>query len=395
MTVAPELMRHVLLPYKWKEIIYQKGCSFNMKSVLEHGRPLSSETISSEQQLETRSRRRLLGKIILFWQTKSHAIIVHHPVPPDCFVKVIAKNGKQTLFERLSTPRPAPEVILRSSWQVQQQQQPQQPATRLRRLGADRAEEKSQDRRTEITTSIFNKIDLRVDGIPQEAILKEEIQMRNIITETVQKLQIGSQMQSIRDDLNKEDMIFRKESSEDIYKMVNVELIELRQSTATVRCPACSKHILEGMLQCLCGNWLRPDEHTVNQVKLRFGETCQNRFYRVLDKQIRRDADTDSFLGKQAHWKARDAKKGAWKHCKHESLLEIWQKDELYRTGQAEEHVWTIEWVKYLDFLTTVDISYTVPNFQRNLQENMARLRSNDSHLKAGQFIIGKIGDKP
>ena len=37
MTVAPELMRHVLLPYKWKEIVYQKGRSFNMKSILEHG----------------------------------------------------------------------------------------------------------------------------------------------------------------------------------------------------------------------------------------------------------------------------------------------------------------------------------------------------------------------
>ena len=42
-----------------------------------------------------------------------------------------------------------------------------------------------------------------------------------------------------------------------------------------------------------------------------------------LDKQNQEDADTDSFLGKQAHWKARDAKKGASKHGKHESLLEI------------------------------------------------------------------------
>ena len=114
--------------------------------------------------METRSRHLLLAKIILLWQTKSHAIIVHHLVPPDCFVKVIAKNGEQTLFERLSKRRPAPKVILRSSWQVQQQQQPQQPATRLKRLGANRAEEESQDNGTEITTSIF-KIDLRVASI--------------------------------------------------------------------------------------------------------------------------------------------------------------------------------------------------------------------------------------
>ena len=37
MTIAPELMGHVLLPYKWKEFIYHKGCSFNMKSILVRG----------------------------------------------------------------------------------------------------------------------------------------------------------------------------------------------------------------------------------------------------------------------------------------------------------------------------------------------------------------------
>ena len=62
---------------------------------------------------------------------------------------------------------------------------------------------------------MFNTIDLRADGKPQEAILNDEIQMRNI-TETLQKLQIGSQMQSIRDDLNKEDVVFSKESAKAI-----------------------------------------------------------------------------------------------------------------------------------------------------------------------------------
>ena len=66
-----------------------------------------------------------------------------------------------------------------------QQQQP--PDTRQGKPGANRADTKSRDsgkqetdERTEITTSIFNKIDLLVDGIPQEALLKDEILMRNI-----------------------------------------------------------------------------------------------------------------------------------------------------------------------------------------------------------------------
>ena len=30
-------MGHVLLPKGWKEFTYQKGCSYNMKSIMEHG----------------------------------------------------------------------------------------------------------------------------------------------------------------------------------------------------------------------------------------------------------------------------------------------------------------------------------------------------------------------
>ena len=229
-----------------------------------------------------------------FWQTKSHAIIVHNPLPPDCIFKVTAKNGERTLFERLSTPRPAAKITLRSTWQVQQQHQQQQPApTRLRRLGENRVEgdpqsnvkQEADSSRTEITTSVFNEIDLHVDGIPQEAILNDEIQMKDI-KETLQKLQIGSQMQSMRHDLNKEDMIFCKESSKAIYEMGNVELIELRQTTSTVQCRPCWKHIPEGVLQCLCGNWLKPDEHRVNQIKLRFAELVRP-YYRVLINKSR------------------------------------------------------------------------------------------------------------
>ena len=50
-----------------------------------------------------------------FWQTKSNAIIGHNPVPPECIFQVIARNGQNVIYERLSTPRPSPKVVLRSS----------------------------------------------------------------------------------------------------------------------------------------------------------------------------------------------------------------------------------------------------------------------------------------
>ena len=38
----------------------------------------------------------------------------------------MSQKWERTLFERLSTPRPAPQIVLKSAWQSQQQQQQQQ-----------------------------------------------------------------------------------------------------------------------------------------------------------------------------------------------------------------------------------------------------------------------------
>ena len=58
-------------------------------------------------------------KGLQFWQTRSHAIIVYSSVPADSIYKVISQKGERTLTERLSTPRPAPNMVLKSAWQSQ------------------------------------------------------------------------------------------------------------------------------------------------------------------------------------------------------------------------------------------------------------------------------------
>ena len=61
-------------------------------------------------------------KGIAFWQTKSHAIITCSTVPPDCIERVISQRGKMTIYQRSSTPRLAPRIVLKSTWHKQQQQ---------------------------------------------------------------------------------------------------------------------------------------------------------------------------------------------------------------------------------------------------------------------------------
>ena len=69
---------------------------------------------------------RAQDKGLPFMQTRSSAVIVFNSVPADCIQKVISQKEERTLFERLSTLRPAPKIVLESAWQSQQQQQQQQ-----------------------------------------------------------------------------------------------------------------------------------------------------------------------------------------------------------------------------------------------------------------------------
>ena len=98
-----------------------------------------------------------------FGQTKSHAIIVHSPVPADCIYRVISQTGDRISFERLSTPRPAPKVTLKSSWQSQQQQSTcDDVSTSTRKLAQNSVS--LVDKKPQI------EIDLRVEGVLQDAI---------------------------------------------------------------------------------------------------------------------------------------------------------------------------------------------------------------------------------
>ena len=85
------------------------------------------------------------------------------------------------------------------------------------------------------------EIDLRVTGGSQDAVLQDEEKMKEI-TEKLEKFKLGSGTQSIRNDLSKGKKIFREEPSRAIYEVGNMELIELRQTSATIQCPSCLKH---------------------------------------------------------------------------------------------------------------------------------------------------------
>ena len=57
-----------------------------------------------------------------FWKTKSNAVVVNDHVPADCIYRVTSQSGEQIQCERVPTPRPAPKMILKSRWRIEQEQ---------------------------------------------------------------------------------------------------------------------------------------------------------------------------------------------------------------------------------------------------------------------------------
>ena len=157
--IAPELMVHAAIPYKWKEFLFHRGCSYDGTSMLKSGpiaggrisrdgrqtvfcTPLNpfvdnpdeeepSDDLSKPRKVHYHSKwrprqaavfwihlARAQEKGLQFWQTRSHAVIVHDSVPADCIEKVVCQKAYRTSYERLSTPRPAPMIVLKSAWQL-------------------------------------------------------------------------------------------------------------------------------------------------------------------------------------------------------------------------------------------------------------------------------------
>ena len=92
----------------------------------------------------------------------------------------------------------------------------------------------------------------------------------NEVSEKLEKLKSESCTKSIRDDLSNGTMIFSEESRRTVYEMGNVQLIELKQTSATFQCSSCLKHVLEGVNMCKFGVCLRPKQSTLDRIREAF-----------------------------------------------------------------------------------------------------------------------------
>ena len=97
-------------------------------------------------------------------------------------------------------------------------------------------------------TDALLKKEVITDTFSQAEAVKEEMAEKN--TEVIERIKIGSNNICNREDLAKENMMFSQESSQAIFEMGNVELVELKNSR--IQCPSCPHHLFKGTIMCAC-----------------------------------------------------------------------------------------------------------------------------------------------
>ena len=162
------------------------------------------------------------------------------------------------------------------------------------------------------------EIDLQVEGVSQDAILQDEEQMKEI-NNKLEKLFVMIWRKK------RGNMIFSEESRRAIYEMGNLELIELRQASATIQCLSCLKHVPE-IETCVCVS------SGFDPIKIRWTESeqhlqCWNTVLSYSSNSVtRKKHGHDQW--QMDHAEAVDAKRGVRRRGNHASILSRWQNDE-------------------------------------------------------------------
>ena len=336
---------------------------------------------------------RAQDKGLRFWQTRSQAEIVHNSVPTDCIDKVIPQKGERTLFERLSTPRPAPKIVIKSAWQSQRQDS-ERGSTRTKKL-VRRVQREERERINGIQKrtqnhdakgnwsevlllrkkSLNSKSKSELKELHKDVILKDEEQMGKT-TQVLVKLRNGSRPKSIRQDLETQ-----KKSYDVQRRITSRDSRDGRPVSFLLEAPARGAQIL--WLWRLSPTRWSHSKQNQNQIP-----SFDSAVLSCTSESFKRQEVREVSMAKR-HWKAMDAKKGANKRDKDTTILIRWQQDEKYWISQLA-HGWTEDYCLYLDCVTTIDISDFAPYHQRYRCENTITMRCNDTSRQAGPMKARK-----
>ena len=307
--ISPELMKYTPIPYKWKEYIYHRGSSWIFQSTLGSGiipegkekdrarqavflTPLTpfgkdpkknKPSVPQKVPYETRWKynqdaenwvrlSKAQDRGLQFWQKKSIAIMAYATIPGDCIDRVIAQNGDRVIFERLATPLKRPAAAARTAAAAARSNR-RNKLWKQRTIWESQAEvqddskhitetDQAPGNRMQSISKTFVDTHLGDKEVSTDAFSNNEAN-----NQVIERVKIGSNKICIREDLAKEKMVFSQESSQAVFEMGNVKLIELK--TSLIQCPFLH-HVLKGTILCECGKHIRPDLDIMRRIKAAF-----------------------------------------------------------------------------------------------------------------------------
>ena len=104
--------------------------------------------------------------------------------------------------------------------------------------------------------------------LSEQEVVTDALLKNKANTQEIARVKIGSNKICVREDLNKDNMVFSEASSRAIFEMGNVELIDLKNSS--IQCPSCLRHVFEGTLIGMCGKLIRPNKDVMKLIKEAF-----------------------------------------------------------------------------------------------------------------------------
>ena len=119
-------------------------------------------------------------KGLLFYQTRSHAVVLYDTLPAVCMEKLVRMNTKDELFQKVRlTPR-VPRVVLKSNSQIGLQDQQEQDA----RTSCDQP---SGSKLLWETGS--NTVDYRIPGVLLSAVEQQDTHRKHTIKQLIEKFE--------------------------------------------------------------------------------------------------------------------------------------------------------------------------------------------------------------
>ena len=147
--IDPTLQDNVIIQSNFFQYIYHVGCAINLHSIINSGFIPGGQNLSNRQtvfflpvdpdtiDLSVPRHARYMHKAwkrhqdavywvdiilamrkgLMFYQTRSNAIILHETLPAYCIPKVVKMETGEVIYEKVyMSPRPPPKISLKHDW---------------------------------------------------------------------------------------------------------------------------------------------------------------------------------------------------------------------------------------------------------------------------------------